>query len=201
MDGGEGGEWVTYDRIAELRGCSRDGAVRWVSRHRYRKQPGNDGRVRVLVPPGAIPPVTPGAPSQDALPSGGQTVTPGATPGIAAAFEAALTTIREAHAGETAALREALAGEMTALRGQLGEAQALADTALAQLADAAAEANTLRDAIEGLRDKIARSEDQAGRADAARQEALQLGEELRRADEARKARGRLRRAWDGWRGR
>jgi hypothetical protein len=38
-------------------------------------------------------------------------------------------------------------------------------------------------------------------ADAARQEAAQAADELRRANEARKARGRLRRAWDGWRGR
>jgi hypothetical protein len=38
-------------------------------------------------------------------------------------------------------------------------------------------------------------------ADDARAEATQVAEELRRAEETRKARGRLRRAWDGWRGR
>jgi hypothetical protein len=40
--------------------------------------------------------------------------------------------------------------------------------------------------------------------DAARQDAQAVQEAaaaLRRADDARKARGRLRRAWDGWRGR
>jgi hypothetical protein len=38
-------------------------------------------------------------------------------------------------------------------------------------------------------------------AQAETQKALQALDQIRRADEARKARGRLRRAWDGWRGR
>jgi hypothetical protein len=89
---------------------------------------------------------------------------------------------------------------------------ALADRTLAQLADAGERAGdeiaTLRDTVDGLRDTVSRAETRASHAEqraieaeaAARivADALNVA---RRAEEARKARGRLRRAWDGWRGR
>jgi hypothetical protein len=74
---------------------------------------------------------------------------------VAAAFERALTALREAHTVE-----------VTALKGQLGATEEAVKQARAQA-----------------------------------QAAQDTADELRRADEARKARGRLRRAWDGWRGR
>ena len=42
--------WLTYDEIATLKHIKRSGAIRWVQRHRWRRQTGNDGQVRALVP-------------------------------------------------------------------------------------------------------------------------------------------------------
>ena len=100
-DGGADGRWLTYDEIAAVRGTQRVGAIRWVQRHKWRRQPGNDGLVRVLVPPDAL---TPTAPPRRSAP----TVTPDSA---ATAFTAALATILEAHSAEVAVLREQLAGE------------------------------------------------------------------------------------------
>jgi hypothetical protein len=91
--------WLTYDEVADVRGTSRDGAIRWVQRRKLRRQPGNDGRVRVLVPPDILAVAPPKrAPRTD---------TPDAPPAVAA-FETALVVIREAHAGELSTLREML---------------------------------------------------------------------------------------------
>jgi hypothetical protein len=86
-------------------------------------------------------------------------------------------------------------------------ALALADRTLAQLSDAAAEADTLREAIEGLRAKIARSEvlearaaTERDRADARAQAAEDVAEELRKAEATRQARGRWARLRAAWRG-
>jgi phage shock protein A len=79
-------------------------------------------------------------------------------------------------------------------------ALALADRSLAQLADATAEANTLREAIDGLRAKVARTEDMADQASAQAQEAAGRIAEMERAEVARKARGRWARLRAAWRG-
>jgi hypothetical protein len=68
-DAGTTGRWMTYDELAEMRGIKRIGAVRLVQRYKWRRQAGNDGRARVLVPhepwhqceapmPAAVPPCT-----------------------------------------------------------------------------------------------------------------------------------------------
>ena len=49
-DDDEGGEWLLYAELAERRGIDRDSANRLVIRHRWRRQKGNDGKMRVLVP-------------------------------------------------------------------------------------------------------------------------------------------------------
>jgi hypothetical protein len=65
----EDDRWMTYDDVAHMRGTSRDAAIRWVQRRKLRRQPGNDGRIRVLVPPDttASPNVTPSAPMTQAV--------------------------------------------------------------------------------------------------------------------------------------
>jgi hypothetical protein len=73
-------------------------------------------------------------------------------------------------------------------------AQMLAERTLAEFAEAGARADRERERVTDLQGEL-----EAARGDA--QEAAQAADELRRANEARKARGRLRRAWDGWRGR
>ena len=98
MDTGLGeGEWLTYDQIAKLRGTAKVGAIRWVQRHKLRRQPGNDGLVRILVPPDVLAQTD--APRRSA---------PNSSQNGAAAFETALAAIREAHAGELTALRDQL---------------------------------------------------------------------------------------------
>jgi chromosome segregation ATPase len=49
-DDGRDGAWLTYDQLAEVRHITRRAAVRMTQRHRLRRQPGNDGHVRVWVP-------------------------------------------------------------------------------------------------------------------------------------------------------
>src|ERR1700722_18867712 len=56
-DAGTGGRWMTYDELAAMRGIKRIGAVRLVQRYKWRRQAGNDGRARVLVPHDALQPV------------------------------------------------------------------------------------------------------------------------------------------------
>ena len=48
------GGWLTSDQIAEAGSIRRIGAVRLVQRHKWRRQMGNDGLARVLVPPGML---------------------------------------------------------------------------------------------------------------------------------------------------
>ena len=49
-DGMGHGAWMTYDELAASRGFTRRAAVRLTQRQRLRRQPGNDGQVRVWVP-------------------------------------------------------------------------------------------------------------------------------------------------------
>jgi hypothetical protein len=56
-DAGTGGRCMTYDELAAMRGIKRIGAVRLVQRYKWRRQAGNDGRARVLVPHDALQPV------------------------------------------------------------------------------------------------------------------------------------------------
>jgi hypothetical protein len=50
--GGHSGEdqWLTYDEIGRIRGIGRESAVKLVQRKRWRREAGNDGTARVLVP-------------------------------------------------------------------------------------------------------------------------------------------------------
>jgi hypothetical protein len=43
-------QWLTLAELAAARGTSKASAARLVRRHKWRRQPGNDGHVRVLVP-------------------------------------------------------------------------------------------------------------------------------------------------------
>jgi hypothetical protein len=188
MDSSDNGQWLTYDEIAEARGTEKVGAIRLVQRHKWRRQPGNDGLVRVLVPHEAL--VRTALRGQQS-----RTVAPLPEGNTAAAFEAALAALREAHAGELAGIRKAHDSELTTLREQLRTADARHGEELAVLQKQlrTAEARSAEE-LTALQEQLRTAKDRAGTAEQA------LGER-RQADEARKARGRLRRAWDGWRGR
>jgi hypothetical protein len=186
--------WMTFAELASVRRTSKRAAVTLVRRHGWRRQRNNEGHVIALVPltwaDQAEAEGVPGEPHVD---------TPRGPHGEAhnTAFETALAAIEAAHASEVASLR---AQVDTSEQARIAM-QTLADRSLAQLADTTAEATTLREAIEGLRAKIGRAEDERDRARGDAQAAQDAAAELRLAAEARKARGRLRRAWDGWRGR
>jgi len=137
VDTTAGERWMTYAEIADMRGCSRAAAERWTQRQKLRRQPGNDGKTRVLVTPNVTEQMHP---RKDP-----RTDPADVTPALAA-FEQALSTIREAHAAEVAALRGAHAGEASTLRDQLGLVRAALDQAQAEARTARHEAETLRQA-------------------------------------------------------
>ena len=94
-------------------------------------------------------------------------------PTILPVFSRALEAVEAAHLREVAALREVING--------MGA--------------------RLEDTEDRLRQARADAEERVKRAEGAARTAQEAADELRQAEEARKARGRLRRAWDGWRGR
>jgi hypothetical protein len=209
MDGtGDGGRWLSYAQLAELRGITKKAAVRMTQRHRWRRQPGNDGTALVWVPETDLTPRQPSR--QTPRPAGDGDGGPDKDH-VIEALRANLT-----EANRRASDAASLADRLTA---QLADASEQADRTLVLLADAervlTAErerADVLRTTINELKagqelmhDMHARELDraraQAHEARAQAQEAQEAAEELRQTEAARKTRGRLRRAWDGWRGR
>jgi DNA repair exonuclease SbcCD ATPase subunit len=93
--------------------------------------------------------------------------------------------------------RSELQTEIDVLRRAVAAREAEHASANAKLAEAQAEAE--RHAVIQTELHAAQAELRQVKHEA--QEAQEAAEALRRADDARKARGRLRRAWDGWRGR
>jgi hypothetical protein len=142
---------MTYDEIAEERGIKRSGAVRLVQRMKWRRQGGNDGRARILVPHDEQERVRGTRQPDGAQPDGARD---GGNDG-----------------GGTLAL---FGQALELLRGQLASAEARATAA-------------------------------ETRADQARQAAQEAQERAAQLEAEGKlgwwAQGRLRRAWDGWRGR
>ena len=168
------GRWMTYDELAAMRGIKRIGAVRLVQRYKWRRQAGNDGRARVLVPHDALTKVRGSDAGSDAGQDDADTDA-GNAAGIAQ---------RVLLAGALAALEDAV----TTLREQLDVANARAERAEADRAD-----DRLR-ADQRVTD-LQRDLD-AARAGA--QAAQDAAEAVRQEDRARKARGRWARLRDAW---
>jgi hypothetical protein len=197
-DAGTTGRWMTYDELAEMRGIKRIGAVRLVQRYKWRRQAGNDGRARVLVPHDALAPVR----GTDAGSSAPMHVTP------TSAGNGSGTDAGTMLAGALAALEDAVTG----LRGQLDVANARAERAEAAIADAASDVRELRSHATALQVELAERQAALDRTQAevrkteaeieqlrAEAEAAKIAQaeaeadtaELRQADDARKARGLL----------
>jgi hypothetical protein len=178
----EAGRWMTFAELSALRGTTKRAAVMLVRRHGWRRMNDNQGRVIAFIPATwaeAIPRDVAREPPLPPLVTSSTEASPFHAAALAA-LEDALSALREAHARELSLLREAHQGETSVLQ----ERVALTETRLAEAAAA------LRSA------EVALEQAQEGR-----QEAVQALDQIRRADDARKARGRIRRAWDGWRGR
>jgi hypothetical protein len=136
------GEWLTYAELAQRRGIDRQSAFKLAARHRWRRQKGNTGQVRVFVPSAFAEP-------EDKASDTGYDVSHHLV-----AFETALTTIREAHAGEVAALREQLAAaraEVDTSQDRVIQADTRAKEAEERAERAHAEAHAAQDAAEALR--------------------------------------------------
>jgi hypothetical protein len=157
------GRWMTYDELAEVRGIKRIGAVRLVQRYKWRRQAGNDGRARVLVPHDALQPVR----GTDAGTNAPIHVTP-TSAGSAAGNDAG--TMLE---GALAALEDAVA----ALREQLDVANARAERAESAITTERAKSDALR---QQLVRADARSDELRTEAAALheRVEALQAGQDM-----------------------
>ena len=98
-DAGDGA-WLTYDQIAASRRITRRAAVRMTQRHRLRRQPGNDGLIRVWVPHDMAEPSQRVTPRHDARDDGDDDARDGGL------TEAAFAAMQSAHERETTVLRE-----------------------------------------------------------------------------------------------
>jgi hypothetical protein len=180
------GRWMTYGELAHARGVTLRAAVRLTQRQHLRRQPGNDGKTLVWVPPDVatqVPrrDVTNGVADPDAGDNGSD-VAPDVAPPVTAelsleinALREALVAVRQAQDGELATLRQGLADAQAAR----DRAEARADKAEASLADERVRADQVRAQVDELRTQLA---------------------ELRADDAARQARGLLARLLAAWRG-
>jgi hypothetical protein len=185
-----GGEWMTVAELAAMRGISKGSVTRLVQRRRWRQQPDNQGRVRVLVPHGAI---ESGEERLADQPSDGPHDRQADVSGAlrkrleAAEQRAERAEARARKAEQAQAATEAAAG-IERERAAALIAQAKAALAAERKTRVAAEA-AMREAAQV--DRAVQIAMQA--------EAAQL-RQLRQAEAARQALGRLGRLWAAWRG-
>jgi hypothetical protein len=163
-------EWLTYREIGARLGLNVEAVRTRVRRAGWRTQPGNDGRARVLVPDQAF--VEPVGHGSDRVKDGVNKT--GDLSGLVALLTAAEARISR------------LEKQVEAERDRVNEARS--------------EVDRLRGEVTDLTARADRAEQASTLADAARQEAVQATEALRRADADRETRGlvaRLRAAWRG----
>lgn len=201
MDGdGGNGQWLTYDQVADVRGTSRDAAIRWVQRRKLRRQPGNDGRVLVLVPPNVVadagaPRAPQRAPLSDA-PDAGDRVPPNAPPDVGEVWRAAIDALREqlvradAREDELRAALERARAEAQHAKEAVRRAEEAANSAEAGQLQAQAETAVLRADVEAAHRLVTAAQERAA--------ALEQAETERTAERRGQGRwARLRAAWRG----
>jgi hypothetical protein len=112
------GQWMTLADLGRARGISKASAARLVRRHTWRRQAGNDGRVRVLVPPDAIEPKadSPGVSPADLLRAIRVLESATAAARERAAADATAIDALQAHLASETARGDALAAEVDNLR-------------------------------------------------------------------------------------
>ena len=167
-------QWLSYAELGRVRGIGRESAKKLALREGWRRIPGNDGATRVLVPAEWLKPAR--------EPSRGRGREPSRD---TAAFETALTAIEAAHASEVAALRTQTD---TSEQGRLA-AQALADAALASIADMGGRVERAEAAVAEERSRADRAERSLAVARHDTQAAQQAAVELRMAEEGPEGEG------------
>ena len=202
MEADEAGRWMTYGQLAAARRISRASAERLARRMKWRRQGGNDGFARVLVPLAFIEPA--GDKARD-KPQEAQGEAPRDSD-ASVAFQAALIAVREAHAGEVAALQtraniaESFAAE---LRSRLDEQAAAAAELRRALEAAKADVEQVeqgRETAEARADELRTRLDELEAQLRAQQEGVDAAEEFRQAEAARAGEGRWARLRAAWRG-
>ena len=198
---------------------TRKAAIRMTQRHRWRRQPGNDGTALIFVPEADLMPRQ--APSRQTPRQAAGDDAPGGTgfEAMLAVIEAALVEAnKRADAAQVLAERtlaeladantradaavtraEVADGDRRAAEQRAEAERARADVLDGRLADERARADGLGGLLEATQLELAEQRVLTDRTDAARQQAQEAGDELRRADEARKARGRWARLRAAWR--
>jgi hypothetical protein len=154
--------WLTYEEAAHLLGVDPDSVARRARRLQWRKQPGNDGRVRVAIPADILPDVA------DMVPDKRADRTPDRSQVINDLEQALLVaTERAARAeGEAAARREELdrlLRERDAERTERVAAQAEASALRAERDAAHSEAATREEEVERLISERAHGEAEAAK--------------------------------------
>jgi hypothetical protein len=172
------GAWMTKAELALVRGISVASAYRLIRRQGWRRQPGNDGKVRVLVP-------TDWAAAHDPDPT---------------AIPEDIPTDRPSDGERLVLLLEAANVRADEANKRASDALALADRTLAQLADAGTRADVAGKRADRAEARAVQAEQARDQARDAHQGTLQALRRMEAAEAERKARGRLRRAWQAWRG-
>jgi chromosome segregation ATPase len=175
------GAWLSFPELARLRGINLTSAFRLARRNSWRRQKGNDGKLRVLVP--AVDRAIDLDKDKD---KGSREPDKGQDKGLTQAVAAIRSGVLE--------VVQPLQAAITVLEAQLTEANTRAARAESEVCSERVRADTLRDRLEATETR-ARDAEQAARI------ATDALNAARRAEEARKGRWALRRAWDGWRGR
>ena len=213
MDAGEigdDGKWLTFAELSQARGISMPSARKLVRRHKWRRQAGNDGLVRILVPREALDrsAVSPGTdldtnPNHPALRTDPRPVRspdrspdPGTGPwDISSVFSTLQTAV--ASLTERAEIAEKRA-DRAETRAEIAESRAdRAEQALSGEQSRAFRAEARADQAEISIDKM---ESELEAAKIAQAEAEANASELRQAEEQRRGQGRwarLRAAWLG----
>jgi hypothetical protein len=193
----DGARWMTFAELAAIRGTSKRAAVTLIRRHGWRRQRNNEGHVIALVPPTWATPEQANGEAHDddhREPDSEGHSEAHATPFHSKALAALEVAMAEANARAENAL--ALADRSMAL---LADAETRADRAERAVAGERARADVLRDRLDAAERGRREAQDAADQAHRQTTSALEAAEELRQANEARKARGRMWRVLAAWR--
>jgi hypothetical protein len=170
MDGDTAGRWLSYAELAEVRGTDKTSALKLALRKRWPRRKDNHGTMQVCVPPEWLNEW--GARKSAAVP-------PDVASGMADGMDSSANQVLEAAVASLSEARDQAEKRAAEANKRADVAVALAERTIGQLAEA------------NIR---------AERAEAMAQGAREVADDLRRADEARRARGRWARLRAVWRG-
>jgi hypothetical protein len=188
-DMGAEGRWLTYGELADLRRIDRHSAVKLVTRHHWRKQRDNHGKLRILVPPEWDKGTDRGTDIGTDMGAMGTDIATDTVADINARFEVALAALQQQQDHERTTWRDdrtRLLAEIDGFRTQVDHERERANRAEQGRDGERARADALRDRLAAAEDaaKQARAKAQGQQAEA----------------EARRSAGLLTRLRAAWRG-